>query len=223
MLDLERVHELPPKSVRVFARNDLERNLTEYSVYTFDDITPGIFYKITSVLSSKGLQILDATITTWTNNVVVDTFHVQDPDYSGPPAIGRLQEVRDNVTLVLLGQKEPAHPARAEVRIRPHAPIFPRAAPVQIEIDNSTSEKYTIIEVFAPDRTGLLTVIAESIFEQGLSVQAARVATHLDQVVDIFHVVDRAGQKIVDPDRIRLLKQAFVQDIEQFLETSRVQ
>jgi [protein-PII] uridylyltransferase len=223
MLDLERVHDLPPKSVRVFAKNDVERNLTEYSVYTFDDITPGIFYKITSALSSKGLQILDATITTWSNNVVIDTFQVQDPDYSGPPSLARLQNVQDTVTQVLLGQKEPQHPSRADGRIRAPGPKLPRSAPVQIEMDNNTSEKYTIIEVFAPDRTGLLSVIAQSIFELGLSVQSARVATHLDQVVDIFHVVDRAGQKIVDPDRIRLLKQAFVQKIEQFLEISRVQ
>lgn len=223
MLDLERVRELPPKSVRVFAKNDLERNLTEYSVYTFDDITPGIFYKITSVLASKGLRILDATITTWSNNIVVDTFQVQDPDYSGPPAIARLRNVQDTVTLVLLGQKEPEHPARAHGRIRPHGPVVPRSAPVQIEIDNSTSEKYTIIEVFAPDRTGLLSVIAQSIFELGLAVQTAKVATHLDQVVDIFHVVDRTGQKIGDPDRIRHLKETFVHDIGRFLETSRVQ
>ncbi|HEY5595057.1 MAG TPA: [protein-PII] uridylyltransferase [Nitrospiria bacterium] len=222
ILDLERVHELEPKSIKVYAENDVERNLTEYSVYTFDDITPGIFYKITSVLAAKGLQILNASITTWSNKIVVDTLHVQDPDYSGPPAPYRLNDVQDTIALVLLGERELEHPAHADARIRTASPIFPRTAPVQVELDNSTSEKYTIIEVFAPDRTGLLSVITQSIFVLGLSVQAAKVATHLDQIVDIFHVVDRAGQKIVDPDRIRHLKAALTHDIEQFLETSRV-
>ncbi|MBI3811808.1 MAG: hypothetical protein HY283_06345 [Nitrospirae bacterium] len=223
ILDLKRVHDLLPKSVRAYAANDVERNLTEYSVYTFDDITPGIFYKITSVLAAKGLQILNATITTWSNNVVVDTFQVQDPDYSGPPAPYRLKDVQDTIALVLLGERELEHPAHADARIRTASPIFPRTAPVQIELDNSTSEKYTIIEVFAPDRTGLLSVIAQSIFVLGLSIQAAKVATHLDQIVDIFHVVDQAGQKIADPDRIRHLKATLTQDIGRFLETSRVQ
>jgi [protein-PII] uridylyltransferase len=223
ILDLERVHGLQPKSVKTVADNDLDRNLTEYSVYTFDDITPGIFYKITSVLASKGLQILNATITTWSNNIVVDTFQVQDPDFFGPPAFDRLQDVQDTIALVLLGRRELVHPANADARIRSVPPVFPRTAPVQIELDNSTSEKYTIIEVFAPDRTGMLSVITQSIFVLGLSVQAAKVATHMDQIVDIFHVVDRAGQKIVDPDRIRHLKTTLTQDIEQFLETSRVQ
>ncbi|MBI3810824.1 MAG: [protein-PII] uridylyltransferase [Nitrospirae bacterium] len=223
ILDLKRVHELQPKSVKAYAVNDVGRNLTEYSVYTFDDITPGIFYKITAVLAAKGLQILNATITTWSNNIVVDTFQVQDPDFSGPPASYRLKDVQDTIGLVLLGQREVEHPANVDTRIVSASPVFPRTAPVQIELDNTTSEKYTIIEVFAPDRTGLLSVIAQSIFVLDLSIQAAKVATHLDQIVDIFHVVDRAGQKIVDPDRIRHLKATLTQDIGRFLETSRVQ
>ncbi|MBI3596333.1 MAG: [protein-PII] uridylyltransferase [Nitrospirae bacterium] len=222
-LDLERIYELQPKSVTVYAENDPERNLTEYNVYTFDDITPGIFYKITSVLAAKGLQILGATITTWSNNVVVDTFQVQDPDFSGPSAPYRLQELRDAITLVLLGQKQPEHPANIVTRIRSNVQVFPRIDPVQIAVDSSTSEKYTIIEVFAPDRTGLLSVIAQSLFSLGLSIQTAKVATHLDQIVDVFHVVDQTGQKIVDPDRIRHLKETLAQGIEQFLETARVQ
>jgi [protein-PII] uridylyltransferase len=223
ILDIERVEGLQPKSVKVHAENDIVRNLTEYSVYTFDDITPGIFYKITSVLAAKGLQVLHATITTWSNNVVVDTFQVQDPDFSGPSDTDRLQDVREAIALVLLGQRPLEHPAHAVGRIRTASPVFPMTAPVQIELDNTTSEKYSIIEVFAPDRTGLLSVITQAIFELDLSVQAARVATHLDQIVDIFHVVDHAGQKIMDPDRIRHLKTSLTQEIERFLETARVQ
>jgi len=222
-MDLERVYELQPKSVTVYAENDPDRNLTEYTVYTFDDITPGIFYKITSVLAAKGLQILGATITTWSNNVVVDRFQVQDPDFSGPSAPDRLQELRDAIALVLLGQIQPEHPANIVTRIRSYSQVFPRIAPVQIAVDSSTSEKYTIIEVFAPDRTGLLSVIAQALFALGLSIQTAKVATHLDQIVDVFHVVDQTGQKIVDPDRIRHLKETLEHGIEQFLETARVQ
>jgi [protein-PII] uridylyltransferase len=222
-LDLERIYELQPKRVTVYAENDPERNLTEYTVYTFDDITPGIFYKITSVLAAKGLQILGATITTWSNNVVVDRFQVQDPDFSGPSAPDRLQQLRDAIALVLLGQIQPEHPSNIVTRIRSYSQVFPRIAPVQIAVDSSTSEKYTIIEVFAPDRTGLLSVIGQALFTLGLSIQTAKVATHLDQIVDVFHVVDQTGQKIVDPDRIRHLKETLAHGIEQFLETARVQ
>ncbi|HEY4484809.1 MAG TPA: ACT domain-containing protein, partial [Nitrospiria bacterium] len=98
---------------------------------------------------------------------------------------------------------------------------FPRALPVQIEVDNTVSQNNSIIEVFSPDRPGLLSVIARAFFDLGLSVQTARVATQLDQIVDIFHVTDEAGQKITDSDRIQHLKQALTREIEQYLAASR--
>lgn len=49
------------------------------------------------------------------------------------------------------------------------------------------------------DRQGLLFIIAKAIFELGLSVCKAKVATQLDQIVDVFYVTDRSGRKIMDP------------------------
>ncbi len=222
VLDLERVSQLSPGSVSVHAQNDPERNLTEYSVYTFDDITPGIFYKITSVLAAKGLQILSAAITTWSNGVVVDSFWVGDPDYAGPPVGNRLRDVRETIARVLRGHLAVEGLFSEGERISLGAVRFPLSAPVQVELDNSISERYSIVEVFAQDRPGLLAVMARVLFAEGLSIQTAKVATHLDQVVDIFHVTDRSGQKITDPDRIRHLKQTLQSQIEHHLEVSRV-
>ena len=75
--------------------------------------------------------------------------------------------------------------------------------PTRVRIDNSTSDRYTIIDVFASDRTGLLYTIARTIFELGLSVSLAKIGTYLDQVVDVFYVTDQAGRKIDDESRPR--------------------
>jgi [protein-PII] uridylyltransferase len=63
-------------------------------------------------------------------------------------------------------------------------------------LDNSTSERYTVIDVFAADRRGLLYVITRTLFDMELSVSFAKIGTYLDQVVDVFYVVDRKGKKI---------------------------
>lgn len=220
-IDLKRILELSARPVRVVAENDLQRNLTEYSVYTFDGVSPGIFHKITGVLAANGLQIMGATITTWSNQVVVDTFQVEDPDYHGPPDEERLRDIGENITEVLLGQRPLEPPSKAGERIRPDTANFPRIAPVQVEVDNTTSNRYSVVEVFAADRPGLLAVIAQALFKLGVSVHSAKVATHMDQVVDIFHVTDRAGQRILDPDRIRNLKATLTREIEGFSETTR--
>jgi UTP:GlnB (protein PII) uridylyltransferase len=41
-----------------------------------------------------------------------------------------------------------------------------------------------------------------------VSVRAAKIGTYLDQVVDAFHVTDRAGGKVTDPARLAELGRA---------------
>jgi [protein-PII] uridylyltransferase len=90
----------------------------------------------------------------------------------------------------------------------------PHVLPTQVRIDNSTSERYTIVDVFAEDRTGLLYTITHSLYELGLSVSLAKIATHLDQVVDVFYVTDReTDEKVADEDRILAIRARLLAEI----------
>ena len=75
------------------------------------------------------------------------------------------------------------------------------AQPVRVTCDNQSSQQATILEVFAHDAPGLLYGIAKAMYDAGLSVQAAKIGTYLDQVVDAFHVTESGGGRIVDPAR----------------------
>jgi [protein-PII] uridylyltransferase len=77
--------------------------------------------------------------------------------------------------------------------------------PTRVNIDNSTSQQFTIIDIFTHDRTGLLYAVTRTLFELGLSVGRAKIGTFLDQVVDVFYVTDQQGRKIGDErhDEIR--------------------
>ena len=85
----------------------------------------------------------------------------------------------------------------------------------QVRLDNSTAERFTIIDVFAIDRTGLLYAISRQLFELGLSVHKAKIGTHLDQVVDVFYVTDAEGNKILAPSRVKQIRQTLLARIEQ--------
>ncbi len=74
--------------------------------------------------------------------------------------------------------------------------------PSRVSADNSTSDRYTILDIFARDRTGLLYTIARTLFELELSVSVAKIGTYLDQVVDVFYVTDLQGRKIADETRL---------------------
>jgi [protein-PII] uridylyltransferase len=82
-----------------------------------------------------------------------------------------------------------------------------------VKIDNGTSERHTILEVFAHDRMGLLYTITRTIFELGLSVHVAKIATYVDQVLDVFYVTDQAGRKVTDEARLEEIRQKLLQAI----------
>ena len=84
----------------------------------------------------------------------------------------------------------------------------------RVNADNSTSDSYTILDIFAHDCTGLLYAITRSLFELGLSVARAKIGTYLDQVVDVFYVTDRNNRKIEDPDRLDEIRRRVLDVIE---------
>ena len=175
-----------------------ELGTCEYTVITHDDLTPGIFFKIAGVMAAQGLQILDAKIITLQDGVVVDTFQVSDPDYVGVPPVERRASIAATIVRVLKGEEEVKRLMSRNTRLlsvrRP--PITRQASEVQI--DNETCDRSTIIDVFADDTQGLLYAIVRSIFQLGLSVHAARISTRLefDQVADVIYVTDQHGAKI---------------------------
>ena len=81
----------------------------------------------------------------------------------------------------------------------------------RVNIDNSTSEAFTVFDIFAHDRVGLLYSITRKLFELRLSVGRAQIATHGDQVVDVFYVTEQGGEKIRDKTRLSVIREQLLQ------------
>jgi [protein-PII] uridylyltransferase len=189
----------------------------EYAVVTFNDVIPGIFTKIAGVMAANGLQILDAQILTRQDGVVVDTFQVTDPDYKGAPPEDRRESIGEMICSVLRGKEAVEVVVQRGTRLGASRQIGPARQATEVRIDNETSERYTIVDVFADDRQGLLYVITNAIFRQGLSVHAARISTRLDQVADVFYVTDAQGQKIEQAEQVERVRQGVWKEIEEFV------
>jgi [protein-PII] uridylyltransferase len=85
-----------------------------------------------------------------------------------------------------------------------------------VVIDNDSSERCTVIDVFANDRTGLLYTIAAALRELELSVLMAKIGTHVDQALDVFYVTDRGGAKVEAEDRLDLIRSTLLARLERF-------
>ena len=91
--ELRRVRDLGHGEVKVWHRYLPDTGVIEYTVGTYEDITPGVFHKLTGGLTSAGLQILSADINTLPEGLVLDRFRVQDPDFVGQPPPERMDEI----------------------------------------------------------------------------------------------------------------------------------
>ena len=194
----------------------LDKGMAEFTVFTYDDITPGLFSKIAGVLAAAGYNILDVQIYTTKKGVVVDTFHAQDPYPEGVSSQLRQSTVRKQICEVLTGTTTVESLFGKYANKLPKRKTITIAAQTQVEIDNESSDDFTIIDVFAADKQGLLYVITKTIFELGLSVFSSKIATHVEQIVDVFYVEDLAGHKITEPEGIAEIKTRLLNAIEEY-------
>ncbi len=167
---------------------------------------PGLFSKIAGVFTLNNIDIVDAQIFTWRNRIAVDIFEVKPPpdqlfeEERWITAEKNLQDaLSDSLDLTSELYKKVS---RYRKRKAP-----PNRRPNRVEVDNDSSSFFTIIEVFAYDYPGLLFNITDALYFCQLDIWVAKIATKVDQVVDVFYVRDFDGQKVDDPNQVDNIKE----------------
>jgi len=173
---------------------------------------PGLFSKIAGVFTLNRIDILNAQIYTWHNNIALDIFEVTAPPdrifekEKWTKAGGDLESAltnRLNLPTMLKKRLAAYRTARSPGK----------GNPPRIAIDNKSSSFFTIIEVFADDFPGLLFTVTDALFRCRLDIWVAKIATEVDQVVDVFYVRDFDGHKV---DSLRMetsIKQTIVRSL----------
>jgi [protein-PII] uridylyltransferase len=168
---------------------------------------PGLFSRIAGVFTLNNLNILSAEIYTWRNGIALDIFKV-----STPRDLLREEDTwtraRDNLRAALKGELDLElaleEKLRAYQAARPHTGLRPD----RIVIDNRASDFFTVIEVYTHDFLGLLYKVTNALFRCGLNIWVAKIATKVDQVVDVFYVRDLDGQKVDSPEQVAAINDA---------------
>jgi [protein-PII] uridylyltransferase len=211
--DLRLLYYLEPSGVRCTFRYQPDVETLQVTVGTTEAVAPGIFHKLTGALTGQGLEIRSAQIHTLADGLVLDRFLVRDHDYSGEPPPERLQKIRTALEAALRAAEGETPAFRRTWKSSEQGKITGPKPQIRVNVDNSTSDRYTIIDVFAYDRTGLLYAVTRAIFELGCSVWRAKIGTHLDQVVDVFYVTDQENRKIEDQARLDAIREKLLEVI----------
>jgi len=206
---LDQVHQLARLSHNgsfIDCRWQQDTSTVAIAVGAREEVAQGIFHRLTGALTSQRLEILAADIHTLPGGFVVDHFVVHDPDFSGTPTADRFSSVKEALQHALEAERPPIFTRLWRSSV--HQSAQAATLPTRVLFDNESSEHSTILEVFAHDSAGLLYRIARALFDAGISVQAAKIGTYSDQVVDAFHITDGEGKKVDNPQHLEMLCQA---------------
>lgn len=202
----------------IIIRDDITRRRSDEGstqIFIHMDYSRSIFYSIVTALDNLTLNIVDARIPSSSSGKTFYTFVVLESN--GLPVgerPGRIDRIQNTLRRYLSeGIDGPASNRRTSRALKQ----FPFKTEVRISLD--PSGLHTILEVVAPDRPGLLSIIARIFVELDIYLLTARITTLGERVEDVFHIISDSGLPITDEaDQQRLrqhIKEALDSHVEQ--------
>jgi [protein-PII] uridylyltransferase len=177
---------------------------------------PSLLSKICGAFAVNDMNIQDAKIFTRKDGIVIDTFNVTDFRSHKKIEQDRYLKIEKDLKRVVVGlvqlSKEVASMKSKWWRIE--SKLFKRTGQVKVVFEKH--ERYTIIDLFSPDRLGFLYVVTNKMNELGLNICFAKISTRGDDIVDSFYVLDRNNNKI-SPNDYEFIKSELTETISQIL------
>lgn len=175
---------------------------------------PGLFSDVAGVLALNNINILSADIYTWRDGTAIDIFKVTNPlDPINPDR--NWQKVKEDLRRTFTGKLSLAYRLGQKRGPSILSNVKKPSRAPQVTIDKESSDFFTLIEVFADDRVGLLYLITRTLFDLRLDIRIAKIATKGDQIADIFYVRDLEGQRVEDEEHLKEIEGALYYELMQ--------
>ena len=172
-----------------------------------------LFFAIVSAFDQLGMNIVDARIPGNTKGRTDYTFDVLETQpLSQQSRDNRLSSVRQTINQAINAGDDFKVSARRTPRI-----LKEFNARTQISIDSRANESFTLLEVVAADRPGLLAKLARVFQTHHIQIQAAKITTLGERVEDVFHIVNQNGLPMNDPDAEAQLSASIQAELDQHI------
>lgn len=178
-------------------------DFTELILLTRD--VHGLFSSVAGVISAHHINILGAYVYTTKDGLALEIYRLSTPPGGEDEHAIVWEELCASLASVLRGERSVDEIMRRRgrpVRAMPR----PWRKPESVSIGNEESDFYTIVDVAANDRLGLLHDLTRVIADHDLEIYISKASSVLDQVADTFYLKDREGRKIHDPERLAALE-----------------
>ncbi|MDF2813220.1 MAG: [protein-PII] uridylyltransferase, partial [Microvirga sp.] len=183
------------------------RGVTELTVLSPDH--PRLLAIVTGACAAAGGNIVDAQIFTTTDGMALDTIVLSRAFDRDEDEMRRAGRVANAIERALKGEVKIAdlvdgkRPAQARVK--------PFHVPPEVTIDNSLSNRQTVIEISGLDRPGLLYDLTTALGKLNLNIASAHIVTFGEKAVDVFYVTDLTGTKVTHAGRQAAIRRALLE------------
>jgi [protein-PII] uridylyltransferase len=199
-----RAAEQAEKTVATSVETDKFRGVTEITVLSPDH--PRLLAIITGACAAAGGNIVDAQIFTTADGMALDTIFLSRAFEEDEDELRRGERVATSIERALKGEVKIGD--LVDGRRQPKERMKPFVVIPEIVIDNSLSNRLTVLEITALDRPGLLYDLTTALGKLNLNIASAHIATFGEKVVDVFYVTDLTGGKITQTARQNAIRRA---------------
>ncbi|PLX66820.1 MAG: [protein-PII] uridylyltransferase [Denitrovibrio sp.] len=195
--------------VELDIRDDM--HTIEVIVCTKDRV--GLLSRICGALTSLSYNIKWAKIFTLENDITIDNILIDNP-FAGRKMPTEKQDIlKQRIIDTIKDTKDIVRQInQSESILKTQSNVF--AKKDKIVFDNEVSTQYTVVDIYAKDRIGLLYDILCTFSRLKLSVERAKISTDVDRVVDSFYLMDNDGNKIVCETTLDTIREELSKNIE---------
>lgn len=185
------------------AFREMRGDFTEFILCTPD--VHGLHSRVAGTLTALGTNILGSHVYTGRSGLALEVYRISNPEGGAEEREIWRQSLRENLAAVLAGEKT-VEALLTQRRRRRGIPRLPSRQEPTVSVSNSESDFYTIADVVADDRSGLLHSLTEVFARHDLEIYISKASTVLDQVTDTFYLKTADAEKIYDEELLLQLQ-----------------
>ena len=195
------------KPLATIVKTDAFQAITEITILAQDH--PRLLSVIAGCCSSVGAKIDGAHVFTTSDGRALDTILLEREFANDEDEIRRAARICSVIEDVLSGKtylpavlSKPNRKGR-KINIFQHDPV--------VKINNTLSDRFSVIEVQGLDRFGLLSELTQALSDLKLDIRSAHICTFGEKIIDSFYVTDLIGDKVKETARQNRVKKTLTQ------------
>ncbi|MGK7346140.1 MAG: [protein-PII] uridylyltransferase [Candidatus Nitrospinota bacterium M3_3B_026] len=175
----------------------------------------GFFSVIAGAFAAKNVNVTEAQIHTFEGHMALDAITVAGPSlslFSDPASLAAFEK---ELVAFLEGKKDVDKMVKRRARyMRPEPGAKAPGLEPRVVILNHLSRISTVVEIWAPDRIGLLYDITHTLARLGLDINGAKISTEGKRAINVFYVTDEEGNKLEGEENGQRVREALISAIE---------